>query len=296
MPTTYQDQFFILDPANPPLGQFVTFAIYDFTDQDDDGNIETGTGDTWDGRTISRVWQDDTITVNVPGVGNVTYTGVTFYFADGSPPVFTPTDGQVLQNGTLVSATFVTTPTQTPVGDFGPTCFVPGTMIETIDGPRAIETLRPGDLIKTMDAGAQPVRHILDGRFRASAEVAPVTFAPGSIGNDAPLTVSPQHRVLIRGWRAELFYGEAEVLVAAKHLVNGVDITQRVGGVVRYIHLMFDAHQIIWGQGVPSESYYPGHSAVDAEMARLFPHAPAAAQKSFVRPVIGAREARVIAA
>ncbi|HCE71257.1 MAG TPA: type I secretion protein, partial [Ruegeria sp.] len=32
-------------------------------------------------------------------------------------------------------------------------CFTPGTLIATAHGPRAIETLRPGDLIVTRDHG-----------------------------------------------------------------------------------------------------------------------------------------------
>jgi hypothetical protein len=37
----------------------------------------------------------------------------------------------------------------------------------------------------------------------------------GTIGNYGYLRFSPQHRVLVRGWRAELFCGANQVLVAA---------------------------------------------------------------------------------
>lgn len=304
MPTAYEDQFFSVDPGAPPaVGTALTFSRVEFIDEDDDGNIETGTGDTFNGVAITQVWQNDTLTVNVPGVGNVTYTGVTFYLASGTP-VFTPTDGQVLQNGTFVSSTFVTTATQTPVGNFGPTCFTPGTMIETPDGPRLIEDLQVGDLVLTLDQGPQPIRKIMDDSFRAVGDVAPIRFAKGAIGNDTPLTVSPQHRMLITGWQAELYFGQEEVLVAAKHLVNGDTVRQVSGGQVRYIHLLFDAHQIVFGQGVPSESYFPGHAldtakdSVQAEMLVLF---PALAEDEApcwqtVRPVLGGFEASLLAA
>jgi hypothetical protein len=304
MPTAYKDQFFTVDPGNPPaVGTALTFQRVEYIDEDDDGQIRTNSGDTWNGNAIERVWQNDTLTINVPGVGNVTYTGVTFYFVNGDPAVFTPTDGQVLQNGTFVSSTFVTTPTQTPVSSFGPTCFTPGMMIDTPTGRRAIERLAVGDLVRTMDAGAQPVRGILDDEFRAAGKVAPVRFEAGVIGNDAPLIVSPQHRVLITGWRAEFFYGQDEVLVAAVHLVNGDTIRRMRGGVVRYIHLLFDRHQIIFGQGVPSESCYPDYigagadAAATAELRRLFParsRIGAGRGKPFVRPVVGRAEAAVL--
>ena len=155
---------------------------------------------------ITQVWQDDTLTINVPGVGNVTYTGVTFYLASGLA-VFTPTDGQVLQNGTFVSSTFVNTATQTPLTDFGPTCFTRGTWIETPTGPRLIEELQQGDLVMTVDDGPQPIKMIVGDSFRAVGDFAPIRFAKGAIGNDAPLVVSPQHRMLIMGWQAELYFG-----------------------------------------------------------------------------------------
>ena len=305
MPTAYTDQFFTVDPgAPPPVGTTLTFQQVEFIDEDDDGNIETGTGDTFNGTAITRVWQDDTLTINVPGVGDVTYTGVTFYLADGQPAVFTPTDGQVLQNGTFVSSTFVTTATQTAVGDFGPTCFTPGTMIETPDGPRAVETLKEGDLVLTKDAGAQPIIVIFDDTFRATHEIAPILFNVGAIGNTVPLMVSPQHRILITGWQSELLFGEDELLVAAKHLVNGRTVHRVEGGTVRYIHLLFADHQIIWGQGIPSESFYPGHPLdrsdedVQSECALLFPDmVPQPDDKRpFVRPVLRGHEGRVLAA
>ncbi len=305
MPTAYEDQFFTVDPGAPPAaGTPLVFSRVEFIDQDDDGNIETNTGDTWNGNAIGQVWPGDTLTVNVPGVGNVTYTGVTFYFVNGDPPVFTPTDGQVLQNGTFVSSTFVTSATQTPVGSFGPTCFTAGTMIATPRGPRPIETLGVGDDILTMDEGAQPVRRIVDARFRAIGRFAPIRFAQGAIGNDAPLIVSPEHRMLVSDWRAELLFGQQEVLVAAKFLVNGDTIQRVEGGIVRYLHLLFDSHQIVFGQGVPSESYFPGHvveadhRATHAEMQMLFPDlAPQEATlQQAVRPVLGRYEARLLAA
>ena len=277
MPTSYEDQFFTVDPGAPPsVGTPLTFAIVEFIDENDDGLILNNSGDTFNGVAITDVWRNDTLTIELPGGGQVTYTGVTFYL-DGASAVFTPTDGQVLQNGTFVSSTFVQTSTQTPVGDFGPTCFTPGTLIETPTGQNLIETLSVGDLVTTLDHGTQPIRMIVCDRFRAVGDLAPIRFAPGALGNTEPLLVSPQHRMLVSGWRAELYFGQDEVLVAAKHLVNGDTIRQIRGGIVTYIHLLFEAHEIIFGQGIPSESYFPGHALeirdndVRTELLTLFP-------------------------
>lgn len=304
MPTSYQDQFFTVDPGGPPsAGTPLTFQLVTFTDQDDDGLIRNNSGDTFNGTPVTDVWVGDTLTIRLPDGTQVTYSGVTFYLASGSP-VFTPTDGQVLQNGTFVTSTFVNSSTQTPVSNFGPTCFTPGTMIATPDGLRAIETLKAGDQVETLDQGAQPIRGILADRFRAAGDLAPIRFATGAIGNTAPLLVSPQHRILVSGWRAELYFGQDEVLAAAKHLVNGDTVRQVPGGMVTYIHLVFDRHQIIFGQGIPSESCLPVYAldaagtAAQEELLTLFPElcSEPTDNRQSVRRVLRRTEAQMLAA
>lgn len=303
MPTTYKDQFYTIDPGNPPgVGTPVTVTRHTVVDNDDNGLIEPNTGDTWDGVQITSVWQGDELVIDLPGGGQITYVGVTYYLASG-PAVFTPTDGQVLQDGTFADNDFVTNSTNHPVGTFGPTCFTPGTMIQTPEGLRAIETLAVGDLVETLDDGPQPVRHILRETVCGLHDHAPIRFAPGALDNDAVLMVSPQHRMLIRGWQAELLFGEDEVLVPAKHLLNGDTIVRAPQHTIDYIHLVFDAHQIIFAQGIPSESFFPGHvvaqsqGLVRAELADLVLDAQSAATPLHpVRPVLRAPEAAVWAA
>lgn len=280
MPTLFRDQFFTIDPGNPPaFGTSLTVERGDFIDNDDNGQINSGAaaGDTFNGIAITAVWRNDTITINVPGVGNVTYTGVTLYLAGGNPAVFTPNDGQALQDGTFVSSTFVFTSTNMPVGTFGPTCFTPGARIEVPDGTCAVEEIAVGDLVMTLDDGPQPVRMVLRQQVRAAGTFAPILFEKGSIGNTRAFMVSPEHRMLISDWRAQLVTGCDDILVAAKHLVNGDDVRIVVGGVVEYIHLVFDAHQIIFADGCPSESCLPDSGMAQqeeeqrAELLTLFP-------------------------
>jgi len=49
--------------------------------------------------------------------------------------------------------------------------------------------------------------------------------------------------MLFQGYHAELLFGESEVLVAAKHLVDGQLVTRETGGTVTYIHMMFEQHE-----------------------------------------------------
>lgn len=278
MPTLYKDQFFRIDPgAPPPRGTALTVERAEFLDFNDNGQINPNTGDTFQGIQITAVWVNDSIVVNVPGVGNIRYFGTTFYLANGDPAVFTPNDGQVLQNGTYQARTFVTTSTQMPVGTFGPTCFTPGTQIDVQGGSRAVEDIKQGDLVETLDEGAQPVRMVLRQTVRAQGKFAPIRFAAGAIGNARAFMVSPEHRMLVTDWRAQLMTGCDEVLVAAKHLVNAVGVTRVEGGTMTYIHLLFDRHQIVFGDGCPSESCLPDSGLASqgceqqAELMALFP-------------------------
>lgn len=191
-------------------------------------------------------------------------------------------------------------------------CFVAGALIETDAGLRAVETLVPGDRIWTLDAGYTPLRWISHRDVGlpdliADPNLRPVVFAPGSLGAGLPLramALSPQHRVCVAGWLAELHFGQAEVLVPAKALVNGdniciADPTEDV----RYVHFLLDEHQIVRSDGVLTESFFPtaqslsgvGHAA-QAELLHLFPDIchNAEAYGQTARPVLRRVEASLI--
>lgn len=137
-------------------------------------------------------------------------------------------------------------------------CFVAGTMILTPDGERPVESLSPGDLVMTKDDGAQPVRWIGQRQVKAEGPLAPIEIRAGTFGPHRRLLVSPQHRVLVRDSLAELLFGEEEVLVAAKDLVNSRSVRIREGGVVDYVHILFDRHQLVSSAGLTTESFLPG--------------------------------------
>jgi hypothetical protein len=300
MPQKHSDQFYEIDPAEPPAkGTELVAKEYDLIDQNDDGYISTKAGDTFNGLTVTRVWVNDTVTVNVPGTGTLKITGVTFYL-QGSPPVFTPTDGTVLKDATFVTSSYVTKSTKVELSDLWPECFVSGTLISTIRGLRPVETLVAGDLIVTLDHGNQPLLQKIHGSFGAEGKFAPVRICKGALGNQQELWVSQQHRMLLTGWRAELYFGEAEVLVAAKHLVNSDTISVQTGGQVEYHHLVFADHEIIFGAGIPSESCHPSRVADHsdrgalAELQRFFPNEVQDPVSPSVRQVVPAYAARLL--
>ena len=157
-------------------------------------------------------------------------------------------------------------------------CFVAGTLIATPDGERAAETLMPGDLVLTQDDGPQPLRWIGSRTVAATGKFAPIHIRAGTFGAHRDLLVSPLHRVLIRDSLAEILFGEAEVLVAARDLINDRSVTRREGGEVKYVHLMFDRHQVVFSEGLETESFLPGPQTRDSfepeivdEICAIFP-------------------------
>jgi len=174
-------------------------------------------------------------------------------------------------NGNGLSDTAFVTITSIP-------CFAAGTRILTAEGPRRIERMAVGDMVETRDNGLQPVRWIGRRQVAATGRFAPVVVEPGALGAHDRLILSPQHRVLVRHHMAELLFGADEVLVAAKDLVNDRTIRIREGGTIEYFHLLFDEHQILWSEGLPTESFHPGpvtldgfEDAVRDEILSLFP-------------------------
>lgn len=133
--------------------------------------------------------------------------------------------------------------------------FASGTMITLPGGSQvAIESLRPGDTVLTRDHGPQPIRWIGKATMRAKGSFAPIVIAAGTLGNDSDLVVSPHHRIFIYQRGTRRIGGTAELLVQAKHLVDGDRVHRREGGFVDYLSLVFDRHEIIYAEGIPAES------------------------------------------
>ncbi|QQA42061.1 Hint domain-containing protein [Pelagovum pacificum] len=162
-------------------------------------------------------------------------------------------------------------------------CFARGTMIVTPTGERAIEDLSPGDLVMTLDEGPQPLRWVGAQEMPGTGMNAPIRIREGHLGTARDLHVSPNHRLMIEGHVAEMLFGETEVLVAAKHLVNGTTVQREPRAWVSYHHVMFDRHQVIFANGCRAESLFPGEQAFSsltpdarAEVERLTEDRPKA--------------------
>ncbi|MEL6452766.1 MAG: Hint domain-containing protein [Pseudomonadota bacterium] len=142
-------------------------------------------------------------------------------------------------------------------------CFVRGTLIRTPMGEVPVESLRVGDRVMTLDHGVQPIvwtshRAVL---FPTDADL-PVEIAANTYGPGRPFAdtrVSPRHCLLRRDPSFAMLFDTAEVLMAARECVDGVQITRANGDrAVEYHHFMFAGHELVWANGMETESFYPG--------------------------------------
>ncbi|MFY0682245.1 MAG: Hint domain-containing protein [Thalassovita sp.] len=172
-------------------------------------------------------------------------------------------------------------------GSGGVICFTPGTRIETPDGPRLVQDLREGDRVQTKDNGAQDIlwigsRRMTGARLFAMPKLRPIRIRTGALGIQRPdeeLLVSPNHRMLVRGEVSRALFNTPEVLVTARDLVDGnrvvVDSQLRE---VTYVHILLDNHQIVWANGVETESFHPSNAALsslgDIDRMRLLARYP----------------------
>ena len=183
-----------------------------------------------------------------------------------------------------VDPTSIDTPEE--LATIGIHCFLQGTRIETAQGLRLIEDLQVGDGVVTRDAGVQNIRWI--GRkvlkpafLNTHPHLRPICIGKDALGAGLPerdLWVSPQHRCVVSGARAEMLFGEPDVFVPAKALTDlpGCYVSGRED--VVYFHILFDSHQLVFSEGMPTESFFPGSEAervgdgaTNDEIHQIFP-------------------------
>jgi hypothetical protein len=296
--TTHQTLAYPNDAYHLPVGATLQPREITLIDRDGDGDI--GPGDQINGLRVTQSYLGDRITVDM-GAGPQEISGVTFYLGNGEKH-FMSTDGAVLKPGIAVDSQWVTTSTDVALSAVTPPCFVAGTRIAVPGGWRLVEDLRAGDLVDTLDHGPQPLLWVGQRSLPGYGRCAPVEFATGALGNDRPLRVSPQHRVLIRDGRLSVLFDATEVLIAACHVVDNVLVRSTPGPVVTYVHLLFARHEIVFSEGAPTESLHPGPVALGsfaqnsrAELLMLMPDLAASglAYGPMARPVLTAREARL---
>ncbi len=155
-------------------------------------------------------------------------------------------------------------------------CFCTGTLIATPSGPRAIETLVAGDMVLNEHGEEHQIHWAGRSRvsldtLRSNENLAPIRIAAGAFGPAMPnadLYVSPQHRIVLDGAAAELLFGEARVLAAAKHLVGTFAERVQPEADVEYFHILTEAHEILVSNGLRTESFQPARRTIDVMLPK----------------------------
>ena len=111
--------------------------------------------------------------------------------------------------------------------------------------------------------------------------------------------------MVLQSAKAEVFFGDNEVLASAKSLVNDGSIKIVEGGEVEYFHILFDQHEIIFAEGAMVESLHIGAQSLQSlpkdaidEIEMLFPNlfTPTGGLNPTARQVLKTYEVRALLA
>jgi len=251
-----------------------------YANENGDDLTQTGVAESLDGATTfasGNMYLEESYTLSKPGGGTINV-----YRVEVNGTHVGYITSEPLVPGTVyLSSTSNVVPTNAPNAT-DPTaltdvpCFTSGTLIATPTGNVEIDRLAIGDQVVTKDNGPQKIRwigrRVLDrATLLATPKLRPILIREGVLGAQKDLFVSPQHGILVDGSH----------LMRAKHLAQTPKSRIRVAHgkkTVTYIHLLFDAHQILFSNGVASESLFPGAQALgnfettaQNELFTLFP-------------------------
>lgn len=161
-----------------------------------------------------------------------------------------------------------------------------GTPVETASGPCAVEDLRPGMALVTVDHGPRPLRWIACSRPGALPPARAMRFL--RIRAEAFGPARPPHDIVVgAGFRlvpgdamSRALAGVPGALVPAEALSDGMGVIEMGAGPdLDFYALGCDTHEILRTGRLLTESYHPGldriavmEEASRAALARLMPH------------------------
>ncbi|WP_158923365.1 Hint domain-containing protein [Acidisphaera sp. S103] len=193
---------------------------------------------------------------------------ITNFVAGDTIVVDTPTPATFTQNGSVVSV--VQNGTTLGTLDFATPqmaqaafvtadalvdnalCFLAGTLIDTPDGPVAVERLAAGDRVRMASGAVRPVMWVGHGRVLATrgrrSAATPVIVRKGALGPNVPsrgLRVTKGHALWFDG-----------VLIPVEFLVNHRSILwDDRAQEVSVFHVELETHDVLVANGAAAESY-----------------------------------------
>ncbi len=238
----------------------------------------------------------DSLDGNGGGYYVVTYagsgTGVNVDLSDGSPESGGNAQGDTLTgieqvDGSAFGETITTDDTGMEVrGKDGNDTVSGGAGNDSITGGN-------GDDVFVYNEGDGPprvawigTRDVAHAELLQNERLRPVLINKGVLGAERNLLVSRQHGLLL----------------GQHHLGRAIHLAKTMAGVriaagkrkVTYVHLMFEAQQIVFAEGIPSESFYPGSHALEmlsdashVDLTTVFPQLKGRATKDEIKAAYG---------
>ncbi len=144
--------------------------------------------------------------------------------------------------------------------------------VEAMAGTEALVRVGGDVMIGAVGQDDLLLRDVVTGQLYRATEKADVSGI-------SYLLVSPDHRMVLRGPHARALFNCDEVLVAARDLVNDHSILRDHSlPDVTYIHMMLPQHEIVFANGVPTESFHPACADLSAmdeiEEGRIYDRLP----------------------
>lgn len=148
---------------------------------------------------------------------------------------------------------------------------VAGASVMTPEGPRSVETLRPGEFVLTAESGWRPVRWQGGVELPALPGYAPVRLRAPYHGLDRDLVVLPEQRIALTGRDIEYQFGAERVLVSARDLLDGrTAVREPVRTATLHCHaILLDRPEIIHASGGWVQSLDLGAIARHPDQAAL---------------------------
>ncbi|OIQ45527.1 MAG: type I secretion protein [Roseobacter sp. MedPE-SW] len=238
-------------------------TVSDFSISDDDGdgffNDQIDVSDLLGGTGFGGSIRTQDVSVSDDGFGNALLS-----FPQG--------ESLVLEG---VSPAQITSPSQ--LHSAGIPCFTPEVLLATKRGAVPAGQIQVGDLLQTADNGFQSViwvgtRTLSQAELDQRPHLKPYCIRPeGFLSPERPMLVSPQHRLLANRNNFEQDTPFNEVFLSAKLMAN-LDRTcrplARVNQGVTYVHLMTEQHEVVYAEGIATETFWPGPEALRGLLAQ----------------------------
>lgn len=150
-------------------------------------------------------------------------------------------------------------------------CFTPNVLLATRRGAVPAGQIRVGDMLQTADNGFQPViwtgkRTLRPVELALRPHLRPYCVRPGGLLRpERPMLLSPQHRLLTgpKAFDRETPFGES--FLSAKLLAEidpNCTLQPVANSPVTYVHLMTERHEVIFAEGIATETFWPGPEAM----------------------------------